>query len=127
MGYTRDPEKRTIICELSGQCHRNVSIGSNSDFYTCECLNSLERNLIGNLMQTPLSELVRSDAFNRMACSTERLHPDCYACDILPICKGGCYNRRLPDDSGNPRLDFHCKARKSIIGHVREVCDTLVE
>lgn len=126
MGYTRNPSKDTVICELAGQCHRNVSIGSNGDFYTCECLNSLERNLLGNIMEVPIPELLAGERFRRMAAETENLHPDCMDCEFFHICKGGCYNRRLPAGSGAPRLDFHCSARKSIIGHVREVCDTMI-
>ena len=126
MGYTRNSSKTTLICELAGQCHRNVSIGSNGDFYTCECLNSLERNLLGNIMETSIEDILTGDKFRKMSTETENLHPDCLVCNYFYICKGGCYNRRLPDASGIPKLDFHCSSRKAIIEHVKEVCNSLI-
>lgn len=127
MGYLRNPSKKSLVCDLSGICHRNVSIGSNGDFYSCECLNSKKSNLLGNIMEMNIPQIISGDAFRKMSECTNRFCAECTRCDVFPICKAGCYNRRLPEEPGEPRLDYYCKARQEILRHIRMVCDVMLE
>lgn len=119
LGY-RKSEKDSIICELAGKCHRNISIASNGDVYSCECLNSKLSNKIGNILSEPFIEIVTSEPFIRQSQSTNTYRPECLSCDVFFVCKAGCYNRRLPLADGLPRFDFYCEARKKIIHHIME-------
>ena len=120
LGYREIPNKTSVICELSGTCHRNISIGSNGDVYSCECLNSKPTNLIGNILRNSFYEIVTDKPFIEMSKSTNRYKPECLECEVFSVCKAGCYNRRLPLEDGQPRLDFYCEARKAIIKHLME-------
>ena len=117
LGYG-NPEKDSIICELAGKCHRNISIASNGDIYSCECLNSKLSNKIGNILSQSFLEIVTSEPFIRQSQKTNSYRNECLICDVFFVCKAGCFNRRLPRDDGQPRLDYYCEARKKIIHHI---------
>jgi len=120
LGYKSIPNKTSIICELSGNCHRNISIGSNGDVYSCECLNSKPSNIIGNILEKSFYEIVIDEPFVKMSISTNKYKHECLECEVFSICRAGCYNRRLPNADGLPRFDFYCEARKAIIKHIME-------
>ncbi|MDV0441295.1 radical SAM/SPASM domain-containing protein [Methanorbis furvi] len=120
LGYKEIPDKSSVICELSGKCHRNISVGSNGDIYSCECLNSKPENRIGNILEKSFSEIILDEPFVNMAGNTNLYRSECLDCDVFTICKAGCYNRRLPAEDGNPKLDFYCDARKEIIRHIKD-------
>ena len=111
-------EKTSIICELAGTCHRNISIATNGDLYSCECLNSKPSNKIGNILTNTFTEIVNSEPFIHLTQSTNTYRMECLSCDIFSVCKAGCYNRRLPVKDGEPRFDFYCEARKKIIRYI---------
>lgn len=113
-------EKPTLICELAGKCHRNISILTNGDVYSCECLNAKPSNKIGNILTETFIEIVHSEPFIRHSQNTNTYRKECLSCDVFFVCKAGCYNRRLPKENGEPRFDFHCYARKKIIRHIMD-------
>ena len=117
LGYLKT-EKESIICELAGTCHRNISIATNGDVYSCECLNSKPSNKIGNILSETFLEIVHSEPFVQLTQSTNTYSEDCLSCDVFSVCKAGCYNRRLPEVDGRPRLDFYCSSRRKIIHHI---------
>jgi uncharacterized protein len=117
LGYFKT-QKESIICELSGTCHRNISVATNGDVYSCECLNSKPSNKIGNILSKTFMEIVNDEPFYRLTQSTNTYREECLSCDIFFVCKAGCYNRRLPEEDGIPRLDFYCSSRRSIINHI---------
>lgn len=112
--------KNVIICELSGRCHRNISILTNGDFYTCECLNSKPTNKVGNILKQSILDITFSDPFFKITTNTNMYHEKCLMCDVFDICKAGCYNRRLTLTDGFPQIDFYCDARKRIIHHIND-------
>jgi len=119
LGYW-NTERTSIICELAGTCHRNISILTNGDVYSCECLNAKPSNRIGNILTETFTEIVHSKPFIHLSQNTNTYHKECLSCDVFFVCKAGCYNRRLPTEEGVPRFDFHCNARKKIIRHIMD-------
>jgi uncharacterized protein len=119
LGYY-DTEKDQIICELAGKCHRNISILTNGDVYSCECLNAKPSNKIGNILSETFIEIVQSESFFRLSQITNTYCMDCLSCEVFFVCKAGCYNRRLPNENEKSRLDFYCDARKKIIHHIMD-------
>ena len=125
MGYLRIKDKKSIICDLSGKCHRNISIFTNGDVYSCECLNTLKDNRIGNIMESEISDMIHGKRFKELSQQTNEIHPDCISCRDFPICKAGCFNRRVPWN-GIVEKDYYCEARKSMMMHMRMVCDRIL-
>jgi uncharacterized protein len=119
LGY-KNTQKPTLICELSGMCHRNISVMTNGDIYTCECLNGDPSKKIGNILREPFTKIVNDEPFIKLSQSTNVYCKECISCDVFSVCKAGCFNRRLPNESGEPRLDFYCSARKAIIHHIMD-------
>lgn len=124
LGY-RNTEKASVICELAGNCHRNISILTNGDVYSCECLNSKPSNRIGNILTKTFTEIVHSEPFIRLSKNTNTYRKECLSCDVFFVCKAGCYNRRLPTEDGEPKFDFYCKARKQIIHYIMDRTGTV--
>lgn len=113
-----DIEKDSIICELAGNCHRNISIHTNGDVYSCECLNAKPSNKIGNILSNTFGEIIQSEPFIHLSKNTNKYCMECLSCDVFFVCKAGCYNRRLPNEDEIPRLDYYCEARKKIFHHI---------
>lgn len=124
LGY-RNEEKQSIICELAGTCHRNISVATNGDVYSCECLNSKPSNKIGNILSETFTEIVCAEPFMRLSRDTNTFCTDCLSCDVFFVCKAGCFNRRLPSEDRRPKFDFYCHARKEIIHHIMDRAEKL--
>ena len=112
--------RNSICCELAGSCHRNISVLTNGDVYSCECLNSKPTNKIGNIIEQTFTEIVHSKPFYDLSVNTNTYRDECSKCDVFSVCKAGCYNRRLPNSAGEPTLDYYCSSRKKIIHHIME-------
>lgn len=121
LGYIKT-EKATLICELSGNCHRNISVMTNGDVYPCECLSAVPSYKIGNILEESFTQIVHDKLFIQLSQNTNTYCKECDSCDVFFVCKAGCYNRRLPNESKEPRLDFYCNARKKIIHHIMGFC-----
>lgn len=119
LGYNTS-KKKSIVCELSGKCHRNIAVSTNGDIYTCECLNTDPANKIGNICRESFREMINKEPFIQLTESTNNYSTECKSCDVFFVCKAGCYNRRLPTKEKEPRLDFYCGARKQIILHIMQ-------
>lgn len=109
----------SILCELTGQCGRNISILPNGDVFPCECLTSLSRMRLGNIYETPLPEIFDSKVFFEFQNIANTVSDACFCCDVFDICKAGCLARRIPERSNSSNhKDSHCSARKKLIRHI---------
>jgi uncharacterized protein len=78
--------------------------------------------LLGNILDTPLGEMVRS-AKRRMfgQYKFDTLPHCCRACDVLFACYGECpRNRFIETADGEPGLNYLCAGYKQFFTHVRE-------
>ncbi len=106
----------SIVCELAGRCGMNFSVMTDGDIYPCECLNPKPSYKIGNILTDTLAEIIESDKYKRFISRARDLSKICSACEYLRYCKGGCFNRRLPEYVSGQ--DYYCSARKQLIAHI---------
>ncbi|MCL1594158.1 MAG: SPASM domain-containing protein, partial [Actinomycetia bacterium] len=109
------------LCIFSETCGLALALEHNGDLYSCD--HYVEPDfLLGNITETPLSELVASDkqrAFGQAKRDT--LPQYCVDCEVRFACHGGCpRNRFTSTPDGEEGLNYLCASYKSFFGHVDE-------
>lgn len=109
-----DNKALLVECELAGCCGQNFSVGVNGEIFPCECLTPIGSFKLGNIRDKSFSELIKTDSFKQMVMEFNSIPDECYKCDVLDLCRGGCLNRRLPLHNLNAGKDLYCDSRKAI-------------
>jgi len=106
------------LCVLRPTCGEGVALEHNGDVYSCDHFVDAP-HLLGNIMETPIGELVRSDqqrAFGEAKRDT--LPGYCRACDFVFACNGECpKNRILLTPDGEPGLNWLCEGLTYFFAH----------
>jgi len=106
------------LCVLQPTCGEGVALEHNGDLYSCDHFVE-PAHLLGNIMETPAGELVRSEqqrAFGQAKQAT--LPAYCRACEYLFACNGECpKNRLLLTPDGEPGLNWLCAGLKAFFAH----------
>jgi uncharacterized protein len=99
----------STLCILQPTCGTGVALEHNGDVYSCDHFVDTPY-LLGNIMEAPLGEIVRSDkqrAFGDAKLTT--LPTKCRECAYLFACNGECpKNRILSTEDGEPGLNWLC-------------------
>ena len=111
--------RRPRACASSSPtCGEGVALEHNGDLYSCDHFVD-PPYLLGNIMETPVGELVRSErqrAFGQA--KQETLPAFCRACEYLFACNGECpKNRILLTPDGEPGLNWLCAGLKAFFAH----------
>ncbi len=106
-------------CLLREHCGAYVVVEHNGDVYCCDFFVEPEWKL-GNLMATPLTDLVQSEKFAQFARRKSELGRKCQGCEWLKFCWGGCPKHRLvyADDVSMP--SYFCAGYRRIFEHSQE-------
>ena len=106
------------LCVLRPTCGDGVALEHNGDVYSCDHFVD-PAHLLGNVMQTPIGDLVRSEkqrAFGRA--KRESLPQYCRECEYVFACNGECpKNRILLTPDGEPGLNWLCVGLKQFFAH----------
>ena len=106
------------LCVLRPTCGEGVALEHNGDVYSCDHFVDTPY-LLGNIMETPIGELVRSEkqrAFGEAKRDT--LPQYCRECEFLFACNGECpKNRILLTPDGEPGLNWLCEGLKYFFAH----------
>ncbi len=107
------------VCTLRKTCGEAMIVEHNGDVYSCDHYVYPE-NRLGNLVESSLVELVRSDQQRRFGAEKETTLPDyCRRCEFLFACNGECPKHRIartPD--GEDSLNYLCAGYKNYFAHV---------
>jgi uncharacterized protein len=106
------------LCIFRPTCGDIPVVEHNGDFYSCDHYVDAEHRL-GNIMATPLVELLESPAqraFGRA--KLEALPGYCKRCEVRAMCNGGCpKNRFLETPDGEPGLNYLCAGYRRFFNH----------
>ena len=118
------------VCVFSETCGAAVTLEHNGDVYSCD--HYVEPDyLLGNINETPLGDLVRSERQQQFGRDKRDTLPEfCRSCDVRFACHGGCpKNRFTTTPAGEPGLNYLCAGYKHFFGHIDEamriMCDLL--
>jgi len=90
----------------------------NVSIYPCECLTPVNEFYLGNIIDKTFDGLVYSNEFENLIQKYNGVNPECFDCNVIEYCRGGCLNRRLPAIDLNNGKDYYCNARKKIIEEI---------
>lgn len=107
-----------VTCSLTGRCGEIISISPEGDVYFCDCLPKEPANMIGNMFNTSLYCLPKSNNYIELREYKNTVSQDCLSCLYRYACGAGCLTRR----KNNGGKDYYCYARKSLFAHI---CNTL--
>ena len=108
------------LCAFARTCGRALVLEHNGDLFSCDHFVTPEHRL-GNIVQTPLVEMVESEQQRRFGEAKYNLLPQqCLRCEVLFWCRGECpRNRILPtaDSSPDRKLNYLCEGYKLFFLH----------
>ena len=124
--------ERPGVCVFSETCGAAVALEHNGDVYSCDHFVEPDY-LLGNINETPLGELVRSERQVKFGLDKRDTLPEfCRSCEVRFACHGGCPKNRFTETpSGESGLNYLCGGYKIFFNHIDEsmkiMCDLLRE
>ena len=116
------------LCIFKPICGGVPVIDHNGDFYSCDHFVNSD-HLIGNIMETSLSEMLDSEkqhAFGRVKADT--LPQYCLRCDVRQMCHGECpKNRFIKTPEGEEGLNYLCAGYKQFFSHCKPFIKSVTE
>jgi len=106
------------LCIFQPTCGEGAALEHNGDLYSCDHFVD-PRYLLGNITETPVGELVRSEQQRAFArAKQETLPAFCRCCEYLFACNGECpKNRILLTPDGEAGLNWLCAGLKAFFAH----------
>lgn len=109
------------VCLFAPTCGTAMIIEHNGDLYSCDHFVDSE-HLLGNIMETPLEELVISSQQSKFGLDKmDNLPSECIHCDFKFACYGACPKHRfIKDKTGEKRLNYLCTGYKKFFTHINQ-------
>jgi uncharacterized protein len=106
------------VCIFGPTCGEGMALEHNGDLYSCDHFVEPDHYL-GNILKTPLIDLVASEEQRRFGKNKKDLLPrTCRQCEVLHICNGECpKNRFITTSDGEPGLNYLCAGYKAFFKH----------
>lgn len=105
-----------VSCACKPECGDYLVVEHNGDVYACDFFVD-QGHRYGNLLQTPLAELVALPEVLAFAEAKRSLAAECRTCEFLELCYGGCCKHRVFHAD---RLDvptFLCAGLRQFFAH----------
>lgn len=106
------------MCVFEKTCGLGLALEHNGDLYSCDHFVE-PAYLLGNILETPLVELVLSGKQKNFGMAKHDSLPEaCLNCKVLFACKGECpKNRFLKTAGGEPGLNYLCEGWRYFFEH----------
>ena len=102
------------VCLFAPTCGTASIIEHNGDIYSCDHFVDLD-HLLGNIMETPLEELMLSDKqYLFVQAKKDELPLKCIQCNLKFACQGACPKHRFYNDG----LNYLCPSYKEFFSHI---------
>jgi uncharacterized protein len=107
------------VCLFAPTCGTAMIIEHNGDLYSCDHFVDSE-HLLGNIMETPLPQLVSSSQQLHFAQDKkDKLPSSCIQCNFNFACYGACPKHRfMMDKNGEKGLNYLCPGYKKFFSHI---------
>ena len=106
------------VCIFGPTCGEGTALEHNGDLYCCDHFVEPE-HLLGNILKTPMIELVASEKQRKFGQDKlDTLPRYCRKCEVRFICNGECpKNRFIETPDGEPGLNYLCAGYKTFFKH----------
>jgi uncharacterized protein len=98
-------------CCYAERCANAHVLEFNGDLYACDHFVYPQWK-IGNILERPLSELVRDERLEEFACLKTDLPRVCRECEFVAFCRGGCPKHHMPLGNDPERVNHFCEGYK---------------
>jgi len=107
------------VCIFSPTCGTALALEHNGDLYSCDHFVEPDY-LLGNILDTPLLELVSSDAQRQFGLNKRDTLPRyCQECPVRFACHGECpKNRFVETRTGESGLNYLCAGYRAFFTHI---------
>jgi uncharacterized protein len=107
------------MCVFEPTCGLGLALEHNGDLYSCDHFVEPDY-LLGNIMDTPMAEMVASDRQRKFGLDKRDTLPRyCRECDVLFACHGECpKNRFLASPGGEVGLNYLCAGWKAFFHRI---------
>jgi uncharacterized protein len=106
------------VCTNAPTCGTALALEHNGDLYSCDHFVD-EGHLLGNILTTPMLEMVCGERQLRFGAGKAVLPRPCLECDVRFACNGGCPKDRFSTThEGEPGLNYLCSGLKSFYHHI---------
>src|SRR3989338_4140725 len=110
---------RMELCTFAGNCSHHLLVEVNGDIFICGRNANKQKFHVGNVVQTKISDVIASDAFQETSRQMQRVSEDCEKCKWLNVCKGGCsYYKLMFSDGLEPKTEYFCEGYKIILAEI---------
>ena len=107
---------RHTICTFSPKCDQYVVVEHNGDVFVCDFFVE-EQWRLGNLLETPLGEVVSNARKRQFAQHKRNVHNRCLVCRYHDLCRGGCLKERLASGDSYQSVSYLCEGYKMLFDH----------
>ncbi len=121
------------LCVVSPRCGAALALEPNGDLYACDHFVEPDYRL-GNILETPLIELIASEKQRRFGrAKWDRLPRCCRECDVLFACQGECPRNRFvmapgsKDSGGEDGLNYLCEGYRHFFRHVHPTMERMAD
>ncbi len=106
------------VCIFGPTCGLGMALEHNGDLYSCDHFVE-PRYYLGNILETPLSDLVACEQQRRFGLDKRDTLPRfCRECEYLSVCNGECPKNRLArTPEGEPGLNYLCAGHRAFFEH----------
>ncbi len=102
---------RPAMCSHSELCANAHILEFNGDLYACDHF-VYSRWRLGNIIETPLVELIDGELLGEFARLKSDLPSACAECEYLEFCYGGCPKHHIPLYGRADRVNYFCEGYK---------------
>lgn len=108
------------LCEFAGTCTAYFTLDIDGSIYPCDKFAGLTAFRFGNILETPLTEILGSEVYHNFAAQVEAGRSECAGCEWLSICDGGCTYYRYMRRGNLTDHNYFCGFRRLFLQHVKE-------
>ena len=112
-------------CIFQERCGSYFVVEHNGDLYACDFFVEPQWRL-GNLMETPLTELVRGPLLERFGPRKSAHGPVCRECEWVSLCHGACPRHRIFQGGGVSDPSYLCAGYKMLFAHAKSTIERIV-
>lgn len=118
--------RKSSICTMGKRCGSYVVVEHNGDVFACDFF-VVSKWKLGNLMETPFSEIVCSEKLEEFARLKGELSEICTLCPFIKKCFGGCPKYRTVLGGKPTDPSYFCEAYKKLFEHSADIIPELAK
>ena len=116
---------RAATCCYADRCANAHVLEWNGDLYVCDHFVYRQWK-VGNIMETPLADLVRDPMLEEFAKLKTDLPDACRDCEFLRFCRSGCPKHHIPIGTDPKRANYYCEGLKAFFREAIPILEKMV-